>query len=69
MTGETVHNLRGDYSRMRPDYTVDQDWAGYSREEHDLWKRLYARQVAEKPELKQVAPNHFVACHLVEGSA
>ena len=24
MTGETDHNLRGDYSRMRPDYTVDQ---------------------------------------------
>jgi hypothetical protein len=26
MTGETDHKLRGDYSRMRPDYTVDQDW-------------------------------------------
>jgi len=30
---------------------------------------LYARQLAEKPSLKQVAPGHFVACHLVEGSA
>ena len=49
MTGETAHNLRGDYSRMRPDYTVDQDWEGYSRDEHDLWKRLYARQVALAP--------------------
>jgi peptide/nickel transport system ATP-binding protein len=27
---------------------------------------LYARQIAEKPVLKQVAPSHFVACHLVE---
>ena len=27
---------------------------------------LYARQLAEKPVLKQVAPGHFVACHLVE---
>ena len=30
---------------------------------------LYTRQLGEKPALKQVAPNHFVACHLVEGSA
>jgi phenylalanine-4-hydroxylase len=49
MTGETAHNLRGDYSRMRPDYTVDQDWEGYSQAEHDLWRRLYARQVALAP--------------------
>ncbi len=28
---------------------------------------LYTRQLAEKPVLKQVAPGHFVACHLVEG--
>jgi phenylalanine-4-hydroxylase len=49
MTGETAHNLRGDYSRMRPDYTVDQEWDGYSPAEHDLWRRLYARQVALAP--------------------
>jgi len=45
MTGETQHALRGDYSRMRPDYTVDQDWAGYTADEHALWRRLYQRQV------------------------
>ena len=44
MTGETDHKLRGDYSRMRPDYTVEQDWDAYSAAEHDLWRRLYARQ-------------------------
>ncbi|QJR16161.1 phenylalanine 4-monooxygenase [Usitatibacter palustris] len=49
MTGETVHNLRGDYSRMRPDYTVEQEWDGYSDAEHDLWRRLFARQVALAP--------------------
>jgi phenylalanine-4-hydroxylase len=49
VTGETVHNLRGDYSRMRPDHTVDQEWEGYSQAEHDLWRRLYARQVALAP--------------------
>jgi ABC-type dipeptide/oligopeptide/nickel transport system ATPase component len=29
---------------------------------------LYGRQLTEKPLLKQVAPEHFVACHLVEGA-
>ena len=29
---------------------------------------LYARQTTERPELKPVAPDHHVACHLVEES-
>jgi phenylalanine-4-hydroxylase len=41
--------LRGDYSRIRPDYTVDQPWARYSAAEHDRWRRLYARQMALMP--------------------
>jgi phenylalanine-4-hydroxylase len=49
VTGETDHKLRGDYSRMRPDYTVDQDWGAYTATEHDLWRRLYARQAALIP--------------------
>ena len=49
MTGETTHNLRGDYSGMRPDYTVHQDWSAYSPQEHALWRRLYARQAALVP--------------------
>ena len=49
MTGETGHKLRGDYSRMRPDYTVDQDWDAYSAGEHDLWRRLYRRQMGLVP--------------------
>jgi phenylalanine-4-hydroxylase len=49
MTGETVHALRGDYSRMRPDYTVDQDWGAYSAAEHELWRRLYRRQAGLVP--------------------
>ena len=44
MTGETGHALRGDYSRMRPDYTVDQDWERCTPAEHELWRRLYRRQ-------------------------
>jgi phenylalanine-4-hydroxylase len=58
VTGETAHKLRGDYSRMRPDYTVDQEWDAYSREEHDLWRRLYKRQVALIP---NYACDEFVA--------
>src|SRR5438105_9820447 len=49
MTGETGHALRGDYSRIRPDYTVDQDWDAYTPGEHTLWRRLYARQAALVP--------------------
>ena len=49
MTGETGHALRGDYARMRPDYTVDQEWGAYTPRQHDLWRRLYARQAALVP--------------------
>ena len=49
MTGETEHKLRGDYSRMRPDYTVDQDWDAYRPAELELWRRLYARQLSLVP--------------------
>ena len=49
MTGETGHALRGDYSRMRPDHTVDQEWDTYTPSEHELWRRLYARQMSLVP--------------------
>jgi phenylalanine-4-hydroxylase len=49
MAGETTHNLRGDYSGMRPDYTVEQVWSAYTPEDHALWRRLYARQAALVP--------------------
>ena len=58
MTGETDHTLRGDYSRMRPDYTVDQDWDGYSAAEHELWRRLYRRQEGL---VRKYACDEFVA--------
>jgi phenylalanine-4-hydroxylase len=50
MTGQTDHNLRGDYRRMRPDYTVDQEWDAYTAAQHDLWRRLHARQAALMPD-------------------
>src|SRR5258706_12654325 len=50
MTGETQHGLRGDYSRMRPDYPVDQDWEACPPAQPDLWRRLSARQAALIPD-------------------
>jgi len=41
--------LRGDYSAMRPDYTVQQDWSAYTPEEHEIWRTLYQRQSAMLP--------------------
>ena len=42
-------NLRGDYSRARADFTLDQDLSAYTAEEHALWRRLYARQMKLLP--------------------
>jgi phenylalanine-4-hydroxylase len=44
------HALRGDYSHMRTDYTMDQPVAHYSPEEHDRWRRLYRRQIELMPQ-------------------
>lgn len=45
---ETATNagLRGDYSAIRPDYTVDQDWPHYTDDDHETWRLLYHRQRA-----------------------
>lgn len=42
--------LRGDYTNMRPDYTVEQRWQDYSAEEHDRYKRLFNRQIKLLPQ-------------------
>lgn len=41
--------LRGDYSQMRPDYTVDQQWEHYTPEQHALYRRLFERQISKLP--------------------
>ncbi|MEW9897753.1 phenylalanine 4-monooxygenase [Chitinivorax sp. PXF-14] len=41
--------LRGDYSQMRPDYTVDQQWERYTPEQHALYRRLFERQISKLP--------------------
>ncbi len=57
MAGQTDHALRGNYDNIRADYTVEQDWAAYTPAEHDLWRRLYARQSALIP---QYACDEFI---------
>ncbi len=47
--GQTSHGLRGDYSRMRRDFTVEQDHSAYTQAEHDRWRRLYHRQIELVP--------------------
>jgi phenylalanine-4-hydroxylase len=49
---------RGDYAGARSDYTCDQGWAAYSAADHDLYRRLYERQVAQLPGL---ACEEFIA--------
>lgn len=42
--------LRGDYSAAGSDYVVEQRWSGYGSAEHDLWRRLHARQMKLVPD-------------------
>ncbi len=58
-SSHSSHPLRGDYSHIRADYSVDQPVAHYSAEEHDRWRRLYRRQMALMP--KYAAPE-FLSC-------
>jgi phenylalanine-4-hydroxylase len=45
----TTPDLRGDYSRAAPDYSVEQDWGAYTAEEHALYRRLFERQAKLVP--------------------
>jgi phenylalanine-4-hydroxylase len=49
--------LRGDYSRARPDYTVEADWRAYSTDDHDIWRQLFQRQTAQ---VERYACDEFV---------
>jgi phenylalanine-4-hydroxylase len=45
--GEGERPPRGDYARARSDYTCEQDYAQYSAADHDTYRRLHARQLAQ----------------------
>lgn len=40
---------QGPPAGARPDWTIDQNWEGYSQSEHDVWIKLYERQAALLP--------------------
>lgn len=44
--GASERPPRGDYSRAGPDYTCAQNYAGYTAQDHDTYRRLYERQAA-----------------------
>ncbi len=48
---------RGDYSKARSDYTCEQDWSRYTAADHDVYRRLCARQMQQLPGL---ACNEFL---------
>ena len=45
----TTHALRGNYGGASEDFTIDQNHAAYSEEEHARWRRLYQRQMSIMP--------------------
>jgi phenylalanine-4-hydroxylase len=47
--GASTRPPRGDYSRAASDYTCDQNWARYTAQDHDTFRRLLARQSALLP--------------------
>jgi phenylalanine-4-hydroxylase len=54
-TSETNRYLN---ARRNPDFTIDQDWASYSRAEHDRWDRLFRRS---QTVLRERACDEFLA--------
>jgi phenylalanine-4-hydroxylase len=52
------HALRGDYSHIRADYSIDQPTNLYSPLDHERWRRLYRRQIELMP---HYAVKEFVA--------
>ena len=42
--------LRGDYSKAAADYSVEQRWEAYTPQEHELYRRLFARQAKLVPQ-------------------
>lgn len=41
--------LRGDYEHMDEHYVVEQNWENYTEAEHELWRKLYQRQMELLP--------------------
>jgi phenylalanine-4-hydroxylase len=46
---EALQKNRYAHAPRKPDWTIDQDWASYTPQEHDRWNRLFARQAKVLP--------------------
>lgn len=46
---QSSSELRGDYTRARADFTVEQGWQSYTDVDRWLWQRLHARQMRLLP--------------------
>jgi phenylalanine-4-hydroxylase len=66
-SSHSSHPLRGDYSHIRSDYSVDQPVAHYSAEEHERWRRLYCRQMALMP--NYAAPEFLSSIERLDASS
>ena len=53
--GASERPPRGDYARANADYTCAQNWAAYTAQDHDTYRRLYERQSALLPGLASEA--------------
>ena len=53
--GASERPPRGDYARAGADYTCPQDYSRYTEQDHDTYRRLYARQSALLPGLASEA--------------
>lgn len=58
-SGKTAKELRGDYSAIAGDFTVEQGWERHTAAEHALWRALYRRQSRLLP--RYAAPE-FMDC-------
>lgn len=52
---QRAQRLRGDFRNVAGDWTIPQDWDSYSDANHDLWWRLYARQMELVPDYADAA--------------
>src|SRR5215469_6250258 len=62
-----LSGLRGDYAKAAADYTVPQAWESYTPQEHDRWRRLYARQA--EVTAAHASPAFLHALHGLDASA
>ncbi len=49
MTEASREKNRYAHARRNADWTIEQDWASYTGDEHDRWNRLFARQARLLP--------------------